>query len=100
MSLGWGGVHSHFHVQPIYSVEVVLCFVVVGVVTITMSGKFGTMASKIIAVPTLTSKDSPDLSASFSKMPADPPTNPCQQMSAFGAPADVILEWSLIPHKT
>ena len=22
---GWGGVQSHFHVQPNYSVEVVLC---------------------------------------------------------------------------
>ena len=32
---GWGcwGVHSHFHVQPNYSVEVVLHCVVVGVVT-------------------------------------------------------------------
>ena len=30
---GWGGVQSHFHVQPNYSVEVVLCCVVVGVVT-------------------------------------------------------------------
>ena len=30
---GWG-LHSHFHVQPNYSVEVVLCCVVVGVVTI------------------------------------------------------------------
>ena len=28
------GVHSHFHVQPNYSVEVVLFCVVVGVVTI------------------------------------------------------------------
>ena len=27
------GVQSHFHVQPNYSVEVVLCCVVVGVVT-------------------------------------------------------------------
>ena len=31
---GGGGVCSHFHVQPNYSVEVVLCFVVVWVVTI------------------------------------------------------------------
>ena len=23
--VGWGGVHSHFHVQPYCSVEVVLC---------------------------------------------------------------------------
>ena len=30
---GWG-LQSHFHVQPNYSVEVVLCCVVVGVVTI------------------------------------------------------------------
>ena len=29
----WGGGHSHFHVQPNYSVEAVLCCVVVGVVT-------------------------------------------------------------------
>ena len=31
--VGWG-LHSHFHVQPKYSVEVVLRYVVVGVVTI------------------------------------------------------------------
>ena len=31
---GWGGVHSHFCVQPNYSVDVVLCCVVAGVVTI------------------------------------------------------------------
>ena len=33
--LGGGGVQSHFHVQPNYSVEVVLwlCSVVVGIVT-------------------------------------------------------------------
>ena len=33
----WGGLHSHFRVQPNYSVEAVLflCCVVVGVVTIT-----------------------------------------------------------------
>ena len=33
--LSWVGVHSHFHVQPNFSVEVVLwlCCVVVGVVT-------------------------------------------------------------------
>ena len=31
--MGWG-LHSHFAVQPNYSVEVVLCFVVVGAVTI------------------------------------------------------------------
>ena len=33
--MGWGGwgLHSHFHVQPSYSVEVVLRCVVVGVVT-------------------------------------------------------------------
>ena len=30
---GWSGLHSHFRVQPNYSVEVVLCYVVVGVVT-------------------------------------------------------------------
>ena len=30
------GVHSHFHVQPNYSVEVVLFCVVVGVVTISL----------------------------------------------------------------
>ena len=30
---GGGGVQSHFHVQPNYSVEVVLFCVVVGVVT-------------------------------------------------------------------
>ena len=30
--VGWG-LHSHFHVQPNYSVEVVLRCVVVGVVT-------------------------------------------------------------------
>ena len=30
---GWWGLHSHFHVQPNYSVEVVLHCVVVGVVT-------------------------------------------------------------------
>ena len=29
--VGWGGVHSHFHVQPNYSVEVVLWCVVLGV---------------------------------------------------------------------
>ena len=32
--VGWG-LHSHFHVQPNYSVEVGLCCVVVGVVTMT-----------------------------------------------------------------
>ena len=32
--VGLGGLHSHFHVQPNYSVEVVLCCVVIGVVTI------------------------------------------------------------------
>ena len=32
--LWWVGLQSHFHVQPNYSVEVVLCCVVVGVVTI------------------------------------------------------------------
>ena len=33
---GWGGgrVQSHFHIQPNYSVEVVLCCVVIEVVTI------------------------------------------------------------------
>ena len=31
--VGWGGVQSNFYVQPNYSVEVVLCCVVVGVVT-------------------------------------------------------------------
>ena len=38
MVVGWGGggggVCSHFHAQPNYSVELVLCCVVVGVVTI------------------------------------------------------------------
>ena len=29
----WWGLHSHFRVQPNYSVNVVLCCVVVGVVT-------------------------------------------------------------------
>ena len=33
--VGCGGMHSHFHVKPNYSVEVVLRCVVVGVVTIT-----------------------------------------------------------------
>ena len=32
--LWWGGSHSHFLVQPNCSVEVVMCSVVVGVVTI------------------------------------------------------------------
>ena len=39
-----GGSHSHFHVQSNYSVEVVLCCVVVGVVTklgIYLKGKEG-----------------------------------------------------------
>ena len=31
--VGWGGVHSTFNVQPNYSVEVVLCCVIIGVVT-------------------------------------------------------------------
>ena len=33
---GWVGLHIHFHVQPNYSVEVVLwlCCLVIGVVTI------------------------------------------------------------------
>ena len=31
---GWGGVQSHFFVQPNCSVEVVLCCVVIRVVTI------------------------------------------------------------------
>ena len=30
----WGAMHIHFRVKPNYSVEVVLCCVVVGVVTI------------------------------------------------------------------
>ena len=34
----WDGLHSHFHVKPNYSVEVVLCCVAVGVVTI-VSGR-------------------------------------------------------------
>ena len=34
--VGWGGVHSHFNVQPNYSFEFVLCCVVVGVVTISI----------------------------------------------------------------
>ena len=29
--VGWYGMHSHFHVQPNCSVEVVLCFVVVDI---------------------------------------------------------------------
>ena len=33
---GWGGVQSHVRVQPDCSVEVVLCYVVVGVVTIVL----------------------------------------------------------------
>ena len=33
MGGGWG-LHSHFHVQPNYSVEVMLCCVVIGVVPI------------------------------------------------------------------
>ena len=32
--VGWSGLHSHFHVQPNYCVEVVLCCVVVWVVII------------------------------------------------------------------
>ena len=34
--MGWCGVHSHFHVQPNLSIDVLLwlCYVVVGVVTI------------------------------------------------------------------
>ena len=37
--MGWGGLHSHFHVQPNYSVEAVLWlwWVVVGVVAITLT---------------------------------------------------------------
>ena len=31
--VGWGGFYSHFHVQHNYSVDYVLCCVVVGVVT-------------------------------------------------------------------
>ena len=31
---GWWGLHSHFHAQPNYSVEVVLWLCCVGVVTI------------------------------------------------------------------
>ena len=33
----WWGFYSHFHVQPNYNVEVVLCYVVVGVVTVNLS---------------------------------------------------------------
>ena len=36
MGGGGGGVQSHFCVQPNYSVEVSLCCVVVGVVTISL----------------------------------------------------------------
>ena len=36
----WGGLHSHFHVQPNFSVEVALCCVVVGVVTILQKLKY------------------------------------------------------------
>ena len=44
--VGWGGMHSHFHVQPNYSADVVadvvlwLCCVVVGVVTIENHSKY------------------------------------------------------------
>ena len=34
VGVGGGGMHSHFHVQPNYIVEVVLHCVVVGVVTV------------------------------------------------------------------
>ena len=34
VAVGWGGLRSHFHVQPNYSAEVVLRCVFVGVVTI------------------------------------------------------------------
>ena len=39
---GWGGIHSCFHVQPIYRVEVVLglCCVVVGVFAISWESFF------------------------------------------------------------
>ena len=42
--VGWG-LQSHFHVQPNYSVEVVLCCVVVGVATITSPFKCKKCAS-------------------------------------------------------
>ena len=42
---GWGGVHSHFHVQPNYCVEVVLFCVVIEVVTL---NKFRTGLKTII----------------------------------------------------
>ena len=34
---GWGGLHSHFHIQPNYCVEVVLYCIVVGVGVVTKS---------------------------------------------------------------
>ena len=44
---GWG-LHSHFHVQPNYSVEVALCCVVVGVVTIIENVSFFDISDKSI----------------------------------------------------
>ena len=44
----WCGLHSHFHVQPNYSVEVALCCVVVGVVTIIENVSFFDISDKSI----------------------------------------------------
>ena len=46
----WGVVHSHFRVQPNYSVEVVLCCVVVGVVTKWINLEIGVMIASISKV--------------------------------------------------
>ena len=46
MVVGWG-LHSHFHVQPNYSIEVVLRCVVVGVMTTNIIG-FDTIGIKLI----------------------------------------------------
>ena len=47
--VGWGGVvgeHSHFNVKPNYSIEVVLCRVVVGVGVVTISDIFSFLQCK------------------------------------------------------
>ena len=44
---GWG-LHSHFHVQPNYSVEVVLRCVVVGVVTTIQQGEVKNDKSSLV----------------------------------------------------
>ena len=44
---GWG-LHSHFHVQPNYSVAVVLRCVVVGVVTIAITMSFPVVPLKTL----------------------------------------------------